>query len=167
MMAAILTLLTGLYSLITRRPSWAGLTGRKVALVTVGFSLVGLMVGGALLPAGEDTVPTAVAEPTSSATPSPTPMQTVTSTPTPSPTPTPTPADTAPVDGDDVAAAAGDPVAPQNQPEYGVRALALLETLAVKGRAPKTGYDREEFGRACHTRVETVTARAVRSVDNP
>ncbi|MFJ2936666.1 hypothetical protein ACIO8G_28375 [Streptomyces sp. NPDC087219] len=40
-------------------------------------------------------------------------------------------------------------------------ALAAVETLTVKGRAPKTGYEREKFGRAwvdvdgngCGTRV--------------
>ncbi|MGY3566130.1 hypothetical protein [Sinomonas sp. RB5] len=28
----------------------------------------------------------------------------------------------------------------------GTEATALLETLRVKGRAPKTGYDRSQFG---------------------
>ncbi len=33
-------------------------------------------------------------------------------------------------------------------PAGGTRALDLLETLPVKGRAPKTGYDRDQFGQA-------------------
>jgi hypothetical protein len=33
-------------------------------------------------------------------------------------------------------------------PGYAVKAADLLTTLPVKGRAPKTGYDREEFGPA-------------------
>ena len=35
-----------------------------------------------------------------------------------------------------------------NPPGYAVKAADLLATLPVKGRAPKTGYDREEFGPA-------------------
>ena len=35
--------------------------------------------------------------------------------------------------------------APRRKPSDGT-ALAALQTLAVKGRAPKTGYDREQFG---------------------
>ena len=34
------------------------------------------------------------------------------------------------------------------QPPFAVKALDLLATLPVKGRAPKTGYDRAEFGQA-------------------
>ncbi|MFD0073653.1 hypothetical protein ACFVIY_14550 [Streptomyces sp. NPDC127166] len=46
-------------------------------------------------------------------------------------------------------------------------ALAALDTLTVKGRAPKTGYEREKFGRAladvdgngCGTRVISMLRR--------
>lgn len=38
--------------------------------------------------------------------------------------------------------------APNYQPPFGSRALDLLYTLPVKGRAPKTGYDRALFGHA-------------------
>ncbi|NMR30813.1 DUF1524 domain-containing protein [Arthrobacter sp. SF27] len=41
-----------------------------------------------------------------------------------------------------------EPVEPQDRQEPDVAALALLETLPIKGRAPKTGYDRDEFGQA-------------------
>jgi hypothetical protein len=34
------------------------------------------------------------------------------------------------------------------QPAYATKALDLLSTLAIKGRAPKTGYDRAQFGQA-------------------
>lgn len=37
---------------------------------------------------------------------------------------------------------------PNNQPEYGATAVDVLATLPVKGRAPKTGYDRDQFGPA-------------------
>jgi hypothetical protein len=39
-------------------------------------------------------------------------------------------------------------VAPQTQPALGTKATDLLATLPVKGRAPKTGYDRALFGQA-------------------
>jgi hypothetical protein len=38
--------------------------------------------------------------------------------------------------------------APNEQPAYATKALDLLATLAVKGRAPMTGYSREQFGQA-------------------
>jgi hypothetical protein len=41
-----------------------------------------------------------------------------------------------------------DPAAPKKQPAYATKALDLLATLPVKGRAPKTGYDRAQFGQA-------------------
>ncbi len=110
---------------------------RSLRPIAVGFGLfllaVAIITGGAILPASGDNAPTA----------SPTPTPSVTATPTPTPTPT---SDTAPADGDGVTEASGDPAAPQSQPEYGVRALALLETLPIKGRAPMTGYSRDEFG---------------------
>ncbi|WP_307081141.1 GmrSD restriction endonuclease domain-containing protein [Arthrobacter agilis] len=42
----------------------------------------------------------------------------------------------------------GTPRAPSDQPAANTTALALLETLPIKGRAPKTGYDRDQFGQA-------------------
>jgi hypothetical protein len=41
-----------------------------------------------------------------------------------------------------------EPVKPENRQKPDVAALALLETLPIKGRAPKTGYDRDAFGQA-------------------
>ena len=38
--------------------------------------------------------------------------------------------------------------APNAQPAYATKALDLLGTLAVKGRAPMTGYSRDQFGAA-------------------
>ena len=39
-------------------------------------------------------------------------------------------------------------LAPNGQPAYGSTAQQVLETLPVKGRAPKTGYSRDQFGPA-------------------
>ncbi|MET3811346.1 DUF1524 domain-containing protein [Arthrobacter sp. UYEF3] len=38
--------------------------------------------------------------------------------------------------------------APRQQPAYASKALDVLATLPVKGRAPKTGYSRDQFGQA-------------------
>ncbi len=37
---------------------------------------------------------------------------------------------------------------PQKQPALAVKALDVLATIPVKGRAPKTGYSRDQFGQA-------------------
>lgn len=49
--------------------------------------------------------------------------------------------------GCDAAAQAGTKI-PSSHPAEAAAALAQLETIPVKGRAPKTGYTREEFGPA-------------------
>lgn len=64
-----------------------------------------------------------------------------------------------------------EPAKPEDRQEPDVAALALLETLPIKGRAPKTGYDRDEFGQAwadvdrngCDTRNDILA----RDLDSP
>ncbi|MDV8149681.1 DUF1524 domain-containing protein [Arthrobacter sp. B10-11] len=54
--------------------------------------------------------------------------------------------------------------APKTQPAFATKAIDLLATLPIKGRAPKTGYDRALFGQAwadvdrngCDTRNDTL-----------
>ena len=54
--------------------------------------------------------------------------------------------------------------APKTQPAFATKAIDLLATLPIKGRAPKTGYDRGLFGQAwadvdrngCDTRNDTL-----------
>jgi hypothetical protein len=41
-----------------------------------------------------------------------------------------------------------EPAKPEDRQKPDAAALALLETLPIKGRAPKSGYDRDEFGQA-------------------
>ena len=73
---------------------------------------------------------------TTTSTPTPVAMSAPSTTPTSSPTPTPSPTPaTTPTPTSTPAQAQGE-------------ALATLETLEVKGRAPKTGYDRDQFGSA-------------------
>lgn len=118
-----------------------GLTGRKQSAVALAGALFVMIVGGALAPNPASTTeaeqvattrsapvaessPEATAEPAAQASPAAEPVETV--------VPTDAPASTADVIGN---ADSGS-------------ALALLGTLAVKGRAPKTGYSRDEFGAA-------------------
>ncbi|GAB3538979.1 hypothetical protein GCM10027403_26530 [Arthrobacter tecti] len=148
-MAAMLALFTGLYTLLTGRGSWARLAGRKAGSIVAVASVVAVIVGGTLLPPANDTVPTATAEQTENAEPSSAPSESATASPSAPATPKPKPSpDVAPLEGDEIAEPDGDAHAPQDQPKYGVKALALLETLPIKGRAPKTGYDRDQFGQA-------------------
>ncbi|MCZ2401882.1 DUF1524 domain-containing protein [Paenarthrobacter sp. Z7-10] len=58
------------------------------------------------------------------------------------------PPDTEPLDSDTVAVAQVGAAPVKNQPAYSTTALNLLATLPVKGRAPKTGYSRDQFGQA-------------------
>lgn len=66
-----------------------------------------------------------------------------------SPSATPAPSDAEPLDPDTtVAVTVAGASAPHQQPAFASKALAVLATLPVKGRAPKTGYSREQFGQA-------------------
>lgn len=162
---AIFAALTGLYVLLTGRRSWARLPGgRKAGGIVLAVSLVLMVVGGATVTtkptsidasaASEDEKRAAEAA-SSSAAPSPT------SPATPSPTAT-----AGPLDPDSVAELAKgvNYTAPHAQPAYATKALDLLDALPIKGRAPKTGYDRAQFGQAwadvdrngCDTRNDTL-----------
>ena len=59
--------------------------------------------------------------------------------------PSPTATIAAPLDGQGVD---GVDLAANTTPAVAAEALIVLETLPIKGRAPKTGYSREEFGQA-------------------
>lgn len=83
----------------------------------------------------------------------------------PSSTPTATADVGAPLDPDTAPAVAlTGASAPRQQPAYASKALDVLATLPVKGRAPKTGYSRDQFGQAwadvdrngCDTRNDTL-----------
>ncbi len=76
------------------------------------------------------------------------PTQSPSAAPSATPTPTSTPDDLAPVESDGVPDPGQAELSTQDQPSIGSKALEVLETLAIKGRAPKTGYDRALFGQA-------------------
>ncbi|MDJ0457460.1 DUF1524 domain-containing protein [Arthrobacter sp. NQ7] len=144
--------LTGLYVLLTGRRSWAWLPAkRKAGAVVIAASLALFIGAAAALPrlasadleaaSSEGKAAAAAASPTATAKP----------TPSSSPSPTPTAQETGePLDPDNTyALAAGvTATAPNAQPAYATKAIDLLATLPIKGRAPKTGYDRAQFGQA-------------------
>lgn len=141
-------MITSLYQLVRGRALLPKM-GIASTLLAVPLSFIVLVLGGVL--ADPVTPDDAAAEPTSQVTtesPSPSPAPTSTPSPTPA-TPAPAAAD---VDAD---GETGDVVGQEetvvdqtgaaNQTGATQTALAVLDLLEVKGRAPKTGYDRKLF----------------------
>ncbi|MGM9472524.1 GmrSD restriction endonuclease domain-containing protein [Pseudarthrobacter sp. YS3] len=70
----------------------------------------------------------------------------------------------APLDPENPSLVANGVAAPKTQPAFATKAIDLLAALPIKGRAPKTGYDRALFGQAwadvdrngCDTRNDTL-----------
>lgn len=150
-MLGLLALLTGIYVVATGRRSWALLPGgRRAGAIVLTGALVFFIAGGALTPAKpKETLEAsqAAAEAQKLVDASASPSATATAT----PTPTPSESDAgAPLDPDVTKALAAGAAykAPHSQPAYASKALDILATLPIKGRAPKTGYDRDEFGQA-------------------
>ncbi|WP_346763008.1 DUF1524 domain-containing protein [Arthrobacter sp. Soil736] len=152
---SITAALTGLYVLATGRRSWAWLPAkRKAGAIALAVSFALFIAGAVPLPrtttgdlqaaSSESTASPATAEAsaTAKATPTPSPAPTVQETGTPGVSVT----------------------APKTQPAFATKAIDLLATLPIKGRAPKTGYDRALFGQAwadvdrngCDTRNDTL-----------
>ena len=125
-------LLLGLGATVLGRARWAFITSRQVGAMVLVTGLVTMMLGGAVLPAAE-VAPTAQDErapdgaPDVSPTASPVPSQPAVASPS------------APASAETSADA-------QPEKAHSGAALALLATVEVKGRAPKTGYDRDLFG---------------------
>lgn len=84
----------------------------------------------------------------STANASPAQSQSVSPASSPAASPTPSAEDETPLDAAVVPDAGEADLASNVQPPFAAKALEVLETLAVKGRAPKTGYERTEFGQA-------------------
>lgn len=144
--------LTGLYVLLTGRRSWAWLPAkRKAGAVVIAASLALFIGAAAALPRLASADLEAASSEGKAAAAAASPTATAKATPSSSPSPTPTAQETGePLDPDNTyALAAGvTATAPNAQPAYATKALDLLATLPIKGRAPKTGYDRAQFGQA-------------------
>lgn len=144
----------GLGATVVGRARWAFIASRRVGLGVMVAGLTAIGVGGAVSPA-PDAAPLADVAVAPDAAGTPSPPRTTTA---PSPTttsPQPPPSSPAPSAGsvEEQIAGAGD-----------ATALALLGNLEVKGRAPRTGYDRDLFGprwadtdrNGCDTRNDTL-----------
>lgn len=145
---AISAALTGLYVLATGRRSWAWLPAkRKAGAVALALSLALFIVGAVALP--RTTARNLQAASSESAASPASAEASATETPTPSSTPT-VQETGEPLDPDSpyLLAQGVMVTAPKTQPAFATKAIDLLATLAIKGRAPKTGYDRALFGQA-------------------
>jgi hypothetical protein len=130
LMAGFTLFLVGLGAAIAGRAQWAFIASRKIGGLVALVGLLGLGVGAATAPS---TSPTAVSAAAGTATSSraSTPSADAPSTAASSPA--------------SVSSSGG--AAPAAAPGAGT-ALAALAAVPVKGRAPKTGYSRAQFGPA-------------------
>ncbi|NUT73127.1 DUF1524 domain-containing protein [Pseudarthrobacter sp. C4D7] len=149
---AIPLALTGPYVLLTGRRSWAWLPAkRKAGAIAMAASLA-LFTGGAVaMPrvASADLQAASAEGTAKAAEPAASPTAAAKATPSSTPSATAT-ATGEPLDPEDpyILAAGVTATAPNAQPAYATKALDLLAALPIKGRAPKTGYDRAQFGQA-------------------
>lgn len=147
---AISGVLTGLYVLLTGRRSWACLPAkRKAGAVAIAVSFALFIVGGLSLPRVETADLEAAASDSAASAASAKASQTASASATSSSAPTAQETG-APLDPETPALLAQgvSVTAPNAQPAYATKALDLLTTLPIKGRAPKTGYDRALFGQS-------------------
>ncbi len=139
---SIAALITGVYVLVTGRQSWAKLPSRKLGMATLAAGLVFALVGGA---SGQRIEPDRVSaeSPTASATSG-------SSGPEPKEETGARFTDEAPADpARAVTPSEAVSVAVADASVTRTTAVALLATLTVKDRAPKTGYGRSsQFGAA-------------------
>ena len=104
-------------------------TARSGAVDWIAAGLAGLLLVSATACASPGAAPVAAPTAVESAAPAPA-------------------AGDAPLDPATPPAADEGSTAPNPQPAFASKALDVLATIQVKGRAPKTGYAREEFGQA-------------------
>ncbi|TXK14801.1 GmrSD restriction endonuclease domain-containing protein [Microbacterium wangchenii] len=134
---ALVVLITGIVALVRNKPTWLRFRSRNTAIVATIVSAVVFFITGsissAVHPQNQESANDRPVSAASSSSPQ---------------TPTATPAPTAfEDDATALAAFAGEAGTVRDaSATAGQTALAVLATLEVKGRAAKTGYDRDEFG---------------------
>jgi len=155
----LVVLITGIVALVKNTPTWLRFRDRKVATIVTAVSAVAFLITGnisTIVLGSTADKPVAAASPSATAEASPLPA--------PSPTPTSSFAD----DDAEPAAFIGDTATVADTTATdGLTALEVLETLPIKGRAAKTGYDRDDFGQrwldvdrnGCDTRNDTLAAQ--------
>lgn len=153
----LVVLITSIVALVKNTPTWLRFRNRKVATVVTAVSAVAFLLTGSIANAmiGGTANPPAAA-------PSPAATTEVPATATPTPAPTPLEDDAEPTAFVGEVGTVSDASATE-----GLTALEVLDTLPIKGRAPKTGYDRDQFGQrwldvdrnGCDTRNDTLAAQ--------
>ena len=134
-------IVTALYVVVTGRRSWAMIPTRKIGAIALAASLVAVMAGGTVGAAVDSPNNVVAQAPIASATPVAKPSVKPTQKPTPTPVASFTEesaADPETVVASDVDAA----VVVADTDVTNTTALTLLASVPVKGKAPKTGYDR-------------------------
>jgi hypothetical protein len=142
--------LTSLYVLVTGRRSWAWFPAkRKAGAIALGVSFALFFAGAVSLPRSGAADLQASSSDWNAAPATAAAGDSAMGSPTPSSAPTAQGTD-APLDPETAFALANGATAaaPKAQPAFATRAIDLLAALPVKGRAPKTGYDRALFGQA-------------------
>lgn len=136
-MMGLITVITGIYAVVTGRATWARIAGRKVGAAVLVAGLATTFAGSA-------------AQAATAPRPSP-PVAAETAEPRVEPSASPTRTPEAEPDAPGIALTVDEApsVSVSDSSATQMTALELLETLPVKGRAPKTGYDRAgQFGTA-------------------
>lgn len=138
-------LVVALVALIRGRVGWARLRSRAAGGVACAVAMAFAFVGAATA----DQATTRAASPSTSQDPPSSPVRTAAS-PSPSPTPTPTPTPSATATPSATPTPTASPTRSAAVPSTAAEgtALAAIARLEVKGRAPKTGYSRDQFGQA-------------------
>jgi len=134
---ALIVLVTAIVALATNSATWMRLPSRAVAIAATAAAAAGFLVAGGLAAAAFTGIASEPAAKEAAGVDAPAALPVFTGE-------TVTAADTSVTEGQ--------------------TALAVLATLEVKGRAPKTGYDRDEFGQrwldvdrnGCDTRNDTL-----------
>ncbi|GAC1482447.1 MAG: hypothetical protein NVS1B16_12590 [Pseudarthrobacter sp.] len=142
--------LTSLYVVVTGRRSWAWLPARrKAGAIALAVSFALFFTGALALPRTNAADLQAASSDWNASPATATASASAKSSPTPSSAPTAQATD-APLDPETPSALANGATAaaPKPQPAFATKAIDLLATLPIKGRAPKTGYDRAQFGQA-------------------
>ena len=133
-LSGLFVLVVSAVALVRGRVLWARLRGRAAGGAALVTSLVLMGIGGAFAPPGGATPAAAPSSPTQPSRSLTTGSGTATTTAGPMSSATTQPSATA--------------ASPSSSAAAQGTALAALRGLPVKGRAPKTGYSREQFGQA-------------------
>jgi Protein of unknown function (DUF1524)/Excalibur calcium-binding domain/Protein of unknown function (DUF2510) len=128
----VYVLAVAVVALVRGHVDWARIRGRAGAGVALGAAITLFIVGGATATPTEPPPVAGSSEPSAPAPSAATPTSSTSTSPRPTPTPTPSPTTTTP--------------SPQTARKG--TALGAVAALQVKGRAPMTGYARDEFGPA-------------------